>query len=224
MRYEQVREASFIQRPNRFVAYVELAGQVELVHVKNTGRCRELLLPGCRVSLAKAANPNRKTKYDLIAVEKPGLGWVNIDSQAPNQVVREWLQGRHGAGIDLLRPEYTYGRSRFDFYLEAAGKRVLLEVKGCTLEVGGVGYFPDAPTARGVKHLQELAAAVAQGYECCLAFVIAMPKVREVRPNLDTHPEFGAALAGARAAGVRVLYLPCEVGPAELCICDHIWA
>lgn len=224
MRYERVAEARFLERPNRFVAYVELLGAAgrELVHVKNTGRCRELLVPGRRVSLALAANSNRKTRYDLVAVEKPGLGWVNIDSQAPNQVVREWLAGQEG--ISLLRPEYKYGRSRVDFYLEYAGRRALMEVKGCTLEVDGVGYFPDAPTARGVKHLQELAGAVGQGYDCFLAFVIAMPGVREVRPNLATHPEFGKALAMAREAGVRVLYLPCTVGPSELAISGCILA
>lgn len=224
MRYERVAEARFIERPNRFVAYVELgeaAGQ-ELVHVKNTGRCRELLVPGRKVSLARAEGNSRKTRYDLVSVEKPGLGWVNIDSQAPNQVVREWLAGQEG--ISLLKPEYKYGRSRVDFYLEYAGRRALMEVKGCTLEVAGVGYFPDAPTARGLKHLQELAGAVGQGYDCFLAFVIAMPGVREVRPNLATYPEFGEALAMAREAGVRVLYLPCTVGPAELSISGCILA
>lgn len=218
MRYERTCSAAFIARPNRFVARVELNGETETVHVKNTGRCRELLLPGSRVILTPADNPARKTPYDLIGVYKEGLGWVNIDSTAPNRVVGEWLAARPAPFEDvaLIRPEYTFGRSRVDFYMEAPGRRILLEVKGCTLEIGGVGYFPDAPTERGVKHLQELARAAAEGWECYVAFVIAMPGVKEVRPNVATHPAFGEALEQAKAAGVRVLHLPCRVAPDEL--------
>ena len=220
MRYKNTITAKFIDRPNRFVAHVELAGRAETVHVKNTGRCRELLLPGAEVTLALAENPARKTKYDLISVYKNGLGWVNIDSQAPNAVVKAWLQAGPAQlpGITLLKPEHVYGSSRVDFYLELGKRKCLMEVKGCTLERDRVGYFPDAPTERGVRHLRELMDAVAQGYECYLAFVIAMPQVTEVRPNRATHPEFGEALDEAVRAGVQVLYLPCEVAPDALWI------
>ncbi len=213
MRYGKVVPAVFIDRPNRFIAHVELGGRRETVHVKNTGRCRELLLPGAEVWLAGSENPARKTAWDLIAVRKGNGLLVNIDSQAPNVVAREWLETR---GFDLIRPEFRYGQSRLDFMMERGRERFLMEVKGCTLEREGVGYFPDAPTLRGVKHLRELAAAAAKGWRCALAFVIQMEGVREVRPNRETHPEFGDALEEARAAGVRVLPLPCRVWPDRL--------
>ena len=174
-----------------------------------------MLLPGADVRLEVCDNPNRKTKYDLVAVYKPSLGWVNIDSQAPNKVVQEWLQTE---GYDLVRPEYTYGGSRIDFYMETGEEKYLLEVKGCTLEVDGIGYFPDAPTLRGVKHLHELAKAAQQGYHCAVAFVIQMEGVAEVRPNTATHPQFAEALAQARTAGVKVLFLLCRVEPDGLAI------
>lgn len=208
MKYEETCHAKFIDRPNRFIAHVELNGKTETVHVKNTGRCRELLLPGVNVILSHSGNSSRKTAYDLIAVYKEGLGLVNIDSQAPNQVVKEWLKGQE---FTLVRPEYGYGDSRIDFYMEKGNKRYLMEVKGCTLERDGIGYFPDAPTERGVKHLHELAKAVSEGYQTYLAFAIQMEGVTRVLPNVDTHPEFGAALEVAEAAGVKVLYLPCRV-------------
>lgn len=167
------------------------------------------------VRLEVCDNPNRKTKYDLVAVYKPSLGWVNIDSQAPNKVVQEWLQTE---GYDLVRPEYTYGGSRIDFYMEKGEEKYMLEVKGCTLEVDGIGYFPDAPTLRGVKHLHELAKAAQQGYHCAVAFVIQMEGVAEVRPNTATHPQFAEALAQARTAGVKVLFLLCRVEPDGLAI------
>ena len=230
MKYAKCREAVFLDRPNRFVAHVEIDGQTETVHVKNTGRCRELLLPGSRVILAESDNPARKTKYDLVTVWKEGLGWVNIDSQAPNTVVKEWLEKgtKVFPGLSLIRPEYTFGQSRVDFYLEcqeealsenSSGiKKILMEVKGCTLERDGIGYFPDAPTERGVKHLHELAGAVHEGYECYLAFVIAMPKVSMVYPNVQTHAAFGEALEKAQEAGVKVLYLTTEVTPEGMVI------
>ncbi len=208
MHYPNVREAIFLDRPNRFIAHTELDGVTETVHVKNTGRCRELLVPGRRVILSASDNPARRTKYDLIAVEKPGLGLVNIDSQAPNQVVREWLESQ---SPDFLKPEYTFGDSRLDFYAEKDGRRILIEVKGCTLEVDGVGYFPDAPTVRGTKHLGELAAAVSRGYECYAVFVIQMPGIREVRPNDATDPAFAEAWQTAQSAGVQIVFLPCIV-------------
>ncbi|MDO4719947.1 MAG: DNA/RNA nuclease SfsA [Peptostreptococcaceae bacterium] len=224
MRYENTVKAKFISRPNRFVAQVDMNGRIETVHVKNTSRCRELLLPGSEVVLNKSDKKGRKTKYDLIAVYKQNLGWVNIDSQAPNQAVREWLKGRPAPfqKAERIQPEYTYGKSRVDFYLEAPDRKILMEVKGCTLEVDGIGYFPDAPTERGVKHLRELTAAAQEGYECYIAFLIAMPGVRQVFPNTEMHPEFGAALSEARAAGVKTLYLICEVKPDSLSITESI--
>ena len=226
MKYRNTTPAKFISRQNRFVAQAAIDGRSETVHVKNTGRCKELLLPGSDVMLSKSDNPNRKTQYDLIAVYKAGLGWVNIDSQAPNQAVKEWLEARPAPFQDaeLIRPEYTYGASRVDFYLEGPGRKILMEVKGCTLEMDGIGYFPDAPTARGIKHLRELVAAVKEGYDCYIAFVIAMPGVRQVLPNMTTHPAVGTALAEAGAAGVHILYLLCEVTPDSISITEWIEA
>ena len=203
MKYREIVDGIFLDRPNRFIAHVDVNGTVETVHVKNTGRCRELLLPGAAVRLEVSDNPKRKTKYDLVAVRKQELGWVNMDSQAPNKVVGEWLSKQE---FDLVRPEFAYGRSRIDFYMEKGEQKYLLEVKGCTLEVGGIGYFPDAPTERGVKHLHELAQAQQKGYQCAVAFVIQMEGITEVRPNVSTQPEFGTALAEAKAAGVQVLH------------------
>lgn len=214
MRYERVIEGSFHVRINRFVAQVWIGENLETVHVKNTGRCRELLVPGAKVSLAVSDNPNRKTKYDLIAVVKNGK-WVNIDSQAPNQVVREWLLEQD---VDFIKPEFTYGKSRIDFYLEKGARKIFMEVKGCTLEIDGVGYFPDAPTERGVKHLRELTAAVQEGYECYIAFVIPMEGVQEVLPHAQMHLEFAKALSEAEEAGVKILYLGCMAAEQELWI------
>ena len=220
MKYKNTIPAKFIDRPNRFIAHVDIDGKVETVHVKNTGRCKELLLPGADVTLALSDNPSRKTKYDLISVFKNDIGWINIDSQAPNAVAKEWLESKPELfkDITLLRPEYTYGNSRVDFYLECGERKILIEVKGCTLEIDKVGYFPDAPTERGVKHLHELAGAVKDGYECYIAFVIAMNGITKVLPNVETHPEFGVALDEAVKAGVKILYLPCDVKPDKLTI------
>jgi len=225
MKYPKVVSAKFIDRPNRFIAHVEVEGRVETVHVKNTGRCKELLVPGCTVILEDCRNnAARKTGFDLIAVykhcEDGRVLLINMDSQAPNKVVAEWLSGQ---GYDFIRPEYTFGNSRVDFYMEkrlSGGdvQKCLLEVKGCTLEKDGMGYFPDAPTERGVKHLRELAAACGMGYKCYLAFVIQIPGVTEVRANISTHPEFGVALEEAKAAGVEVLFLCCDVKVDELVI------
>ena len=220
MIYPDTREAVFLARPNRFIAEVELAGKREIVHVKNTGRCRELLLPGAQVILAAGEGSGRKTVWDLVTVRKPSLGWVNIDSQAPNRVVREWLEGGGIPGLTAIRPEYPYGASRVDFRLERGEMRILMEVKGCTLERGGMGWFPDAPTLRGARHLRELAAARREGWECILAFVIAMPGVRQVLPNRETDPDFAQALEEAEKAGVEILHLPCAVGPDRLEILD----
>lgn len=208
LKYREIADGIFIDRPNRFVAHVNINGIVETVHVKNTGRCKELLLPGASVRMEVADNPNRKTKYDLVAVHKQGLGWVNMDSQAPNKVVAEWLALQ---GYTFIKPEYSYGRSRIDFYMEKGAQKYLMEVKGCTLEIDGIGYFPDAPTERGVKHLHELAQAQREGYQCAVAFVIQMEGITEVRPNIHTQPEFGAALTAAKKAGVQVLFLLCRI-------------
>ena len=213
MIYADTAEARFIDRPNRFIAHVELDGRTETVHVKNTGRCRELLLPNIPVVLEKSDNPNRKTKYDLIAVRKKKLGWINIDSQAPNKVVKEWLTKQD---FDVVIPEYSYGDSRIDFYMEKGNRKYLLEVKGCTLEIDGTGYFPDAPTVRGVKHIRELMKAQKQGFWCGVAFVIQMNGIEEVLPNKETHPEFGEALSEAKQAGVHVLNLTCSVDKNSL--------
>ena len=213
MKYPDVHPAIFLERPNRFIAHVEIDGRREIVHVKNTGRCKELLIPGCEVYLSRAENPGRKTAWDLIAVRKSNGLLINMDSQAPNTVVREWLAVRD---YSVIHPEYVYGDSRIDFYLERGNEKVLMEVKGCTLEIDGIGYFPDAPTQRGVKHLRGLEKAVQEGYRSILAFVIQMDGITEVRANAETHPAFAAALGKAVSAGVEVLYLPCHVEPDEL--------
>ena len=213
MRYENITRGRFIDRPNRFVAHVEINGKSETVHVKNTGRCRELLLPGAEVYLTEPGTPGRKTRYDLVAVRKANGILFNIDSQAPNKVVKEWLAGQ---AFDRVVPEYTYGNSRIDFYMERGDQKYLMEVKGCTLEVDGIGYFPDAPTERGVKHLHELIRAAGDSYRAIAAFVIQMDGVTEVRPNTATPPGFAAAFAEAEAAGVQILMLPCHVEPDRL--------
>ena len=217
MKYHNIVAGKFICRPNRFIAQVEIAGVETTVHVKNTGRCRELLIPGSKVYLEKASNPDRKTPYDLVAVDTP-IGIINIDSQAPNVVAREWLENQD---YDYIKPEYKYGDSRIDFYMEKGEDKYLMEVKGCTLIKDGIGYFPDAPTERGVKHLRELAAAKKLGYKAMIAFVIQVEGVTEVRPNIETHPEFVVALDEAIAAGVEVLYLCCSVKPDELCVIHY---
>ena len=218
MKYTNQYPAIFISRPNRFIATVDIEGTIETVHVKNTGRCRELLIPGVKVMLEKSNNPDRKTKYDLVMVYKENLGWVNIDSQMPNALVREWLESEpeEFLGLTLIKPEYTYGDSRVDFYLERGNEKILIEVKGVTLEIDGIGYFPDAPTERGVKHIRELIKARREGYEAYIAFVIQMNGIKEVRANMNTHREFGVALEEAQKAGVKVLMLECNVSENEI--------
>ena len=222
MKYPNIQKASFINRPNRFIAVVEIDGHKETVHVKNTGRCRELLVPGCEVWLTAPGNPDRKTKYDLVAVRKSNGILFNIDSQAPNKVVKEWLEKKD---YSFVKPEFTYGDSRIDFYMEKSKlnsstslepERFLMEVKGCTLEIDGIGYFPDAPTERGVKHIRELIKAKKEGYSAAIAFVIQMEGVREVLPNIEMHPEFGTAMEDAKKAGVKIIYYMCRVEPDEL--------
>ena len=214
MRYGNIKPGRFIDRPNRFTARVETDGRTETVHVKNTGRCRELLLPGAEVWLTEPGTAGRKTRYDLVTVRKNNGILINIDSQAPNRVVREWLDRQD---YDVILPEYRYGGSRLDFFLERNGERTLMEVKGCTLERDGTGYFPDAPTDRGVRHLRELSGAVKDGFHAVLAFAVQMNGITEVRPNIQTHPEFGKAWQEAEKAGVEILFLPCRVEP------DGLW-
>lgn len=216
MQYQAVKKGIFLHRPNRFIAQVEIDGQTETVHVKNTGRCRELLIPGATVYLEESSNPNRKTRFDLIAVEKGDL-LINMDAQAPNQVFWEWAEsGVFRPELALLRPETTWGKSRFDFYWEGGGKRGFVEVKGVTLEVGGLALFPDAPTERGIKHLEELIACRQEGYEAAVCFVIQMAGMSAFAPNERTHPAFGEALRRARDAGVEVLAYGCRVWPDRL--------
>ena len=222
MKYDSVVPATFISRPNRFIAHVQVEenqNDIEVVHVKNTGRCKELLIPGCKVYLEKPNNPNRKTKFDLIAVEKiypenpEKKLLVNMDSQLPNKVAHEWLKTQN---YSFIKPEFTFGKSRIDFYMEKDEEKFLMEVKGCTLEIDGIGYFPDAPTERGVKHLEELILASQQGYNCKIAFVIQMEGITEVRGNSVTHPEFAKTLEKAKNAGVEILFLCCRVMPDEV--------
>lgn len=222
MIYNRMVPGTFLERPNRFIAYVEVEGRKETVHVKNTGRCAELLQTGARVYLQESDNPDRKTKWDLIAVEK-GSRMVNMDSQIPNKVVKEWLEAGHlFENITRIQPEFTYGNSRFDLYVEADGKRIFIEVKGVTLEQDGVVRFPDAPSDRAVKHVEELKAAVKEGYEAYVFFVIQMKDVRYFTPNMDTHPAFGEALRDAARAGVHVLAYDCEVSSDRIAIADIV--
>lgn len=214
MEYGQVCRGTFLSRPNRFIAHVAVEGRTEVCHVKNTGRCRELLVPGATVYLESSDNPNRKTKYDLIAVEKGDL-LINMDAQAPNHVFGEWAAD-YWPGLLSLRPEYTWEDSRFDFRLETEAGVTFVEVKGVTLEENGEVRFPDAPTERGVKHLHGLRRAAEQGYGAAVCFVIQMKGVTHFRPNDATHPAFGQALRDAAAAGVQVLAYDCLVTPESL--------
>lgn len=222
MKYGQVEKARFLERPNRFVAWVELEGRRQICHVKNTGRCRELLVPGCAVYLEKARNPDRRTPYDLIAVEK-GDKLINMDSAAPNKVFGEWAaqSGLFGPA-PLIRPETVHGDSRFDFYIESQGRRIFAEVKGCTLEDQGRCLFPDAPTERGLKHLNGLIRCVEQGYEAMAVFVIQMEGARSFSPNDAADPAFGQALRRCRQAGVEILALECRVSPGAVAIRPEI--
>lgn len=219
MKYKNAVQARFLSRPNRFIAKVLLGGKEETVHVKNTGRCKELLTKNAIVYLDKSDNPTRKTAYDLVAVEKKreeDTLLINMDSSLPNAVAAEWLPvSGLFSPTALIKREVSFGRSRFDLYAEEGERRAFIEVKGVTLEKDGIAFFPDAPTERGVKHLEELSLAVKQGYEGYLLFVVQMKGVREVRPNDETHPAFGTALRHAAAAGVKILAVDCLVSPDE---------
>ena len=219
MIYKNVKAGVFLSRPNRFIANVEIDGEVHVCHVKNTGRCKELLIPGVKVFLEESDNPNRKTKFDLIAVYK-GDKLFNIDSNAPNKVFYEWLKELNE--ITLIKPERTYKNSRFDFYVEAGERKAFIEVKGVTLEKDGVHMFPDAPTERGVKHINELISCVKEGYGGAIVFVVQTNFGEYFTPNRDTHPEFAQALKIAEKQGVKILCFNCDVAPNELKIKEKI--
>lgn len=226
MKYKRIVEGVFVSRPNRFIAQVIVDGTEQTVHVKNTGRCRELLVEGARVYLSVSDNPARKTNYDLVAVEKVtdrGVLLINMDSQIPNDVVAEWLpQSGLFSGDAVFHREYTFGKSRFDFYVEDCNRKAFVEVKGVTLEDNGVVSFPDAPTERGVKHIEELVSALEKGYESYVIFVVQMKGVSEFRPNRERHPEFADVLRKANESGVKIISLDCFVSPDEMKIDSEI--
>ena len=215
MQYENMVPGIFRQRPNRFIAYIEIDGKTETVHVKNTGRCRELLPEGAKVWCQKSSNPNRKTQYDLIAVQK-GKRLINMDSQAPNTAVGEWLRSGGLGKLENIRAEVKHGQSRFDFAFEKDGLPCFMEVKGVTLETDGVCAFPDAPTTRGAKHLRELTALAGDGYGAYVLFVIQMSDVQYLHPNDATDPAFSEALRQAAKAGVKVLAMDCQVSTDQM--------
>ncbi len=220
MQYGTVKKGIFQERPNRFIAHVTIDGEPVICHVKNTGRCRELLVPGAEVWLEQGTNPKRKTPYDLIAVQK-GEKLINMDAQAPNKVFAEWAREFDPAATSV-RPEYTYGKSRLDFCLETQSGLHLVEVKGVTLEENGHARFPDAPTERGVKHLHELMRAVEEGHRASAVFIIQMEEVVDFAPNDVTHPAFGDALRKAAAVGVEIVAISCHVKPDSLTVLERI--
>ena len=239
MQYKHIHKAIFLSRPNRFIAHVMLNGKNETVHVKNTGRCKELLVPNATVYLEESDNPERKTKYDLIAVEKVVTDertasqktiLINMDSQAPNKVAAEWISNNNAyfPNLTLLKPEYTLGDSRFDFYAEYEDTdelhhKSLIEVKGCTLEKDGAALFPDAPTLRGLKHVRELTTFSKSGdYECMVLIIVQMKGCKFFTPNRETHPDFADALKEAKAAGVKIIAVECDVTPDTLLAKDEI--
>ena len=222
MLYSHIRKGTFLRRPNRFIAEVIIDGKLTLCHVKNTGRCKELLVPETTVFVEEVFSEKRKTKFDLIAVEKQGV-LINMDAQAPNCVFREYInRGSFLPNITYIRPEYRWGDSRFDFYLEQGNLRHLVEVKGVTVEENGVVRFPDAPTERGIKHIRGLISAMDQGFSSWICFVVQLGRAKYLVPNDDTHPEFGQALRAAKGAGVHILALACHVSSHSLEITHDI--
>jgi len=222
MKYDNIKEARFISRPNRFIANIEINGEQQVCHVKNTGRCKELLIPNAEIYVQEFDNSNRKTKYDLISVYK-GSRLVNIDSQVPNKVFMEWLKaGNMFDSISVVKAESLYKNSRFDFYIEADGKKIFAEVKGVTLEEEGVALFPDAPTERGVKHINELCECLMEGYEAFLIFIIQMKDVKYFAPNKKMHKEFAEALEKAQRKGVKIIGLDCEVSKNSINAKDYV--
>lgn len=226
MKYKNIVKGEFISRPNRFIAKVKIDGKEETVHVKNTGRCKELLVPGCAVYLEKSDNPERKTAYDLIAAVKStenGDILINMDSQIPNYCAEEFLcrPGLFPEGVKIRR-EVKYGNSRFDLYAEYEDKKAFIEVKGVTLENDGLALFPDAPTERGVKHINELIAAKKEGFDTYIMFVIQMSQVHTFSPNRKMHPDFADALKEAEKAGVKILAFRCNITPDKIEINDEV--
>lgn len=222
MKYTNTIKAEFLDRPNRFIAHVKVEDQVETVHVKNTGRCKELLVPGAEVVLEISDNPARKTRCDLICVNKNGR-WINMDSQIPNKAAAQWLrEGGYFPEDVTVYTEKKYGNSRFDLYVESPERKAFIEVKGVTLEEDNIVRFPDAPTQRGMKHVEELIRCMRDGYEAYLLFVIQMKDVKLFQPNWKTHPEFGEALCRAAAAGVKLLAYDCEVTEDTMEIRDAV--
>lgn len=219
MKYRKIKKGKFIERPNRFIAYVNVEGEEnnpQIVHVKNTGRCKELLVDNATVFLEESDNPNRKTKYDLVKVIKNGI-LINMDSQAPNKVVNEWLLNNGlFKNTELVKPEKTFEKSRFDFYVEGDGKKAWIEIKGVTLEKDGVAMFPDAPSDRAVKHIEHLIKAKNIGYEAYIVFVIQMKGIKYFTPNRETHPQFCETLIKANKSGVKILAYDCIVTEDEL--------
>ena len=227
MKYSNIIKGEFISRPNRFIANVKIENEIHTVHVKNTGRCKELLVPNCTVYLSGSDNPNRKTKYDLIAVEKerkdkPPL-LINMDSQIVNYVAEEWLKESGFFGKNAaIRREVTFGKSRFDFFIETENQKTFLEIKGVTLEKDGIALFPDAPTERGLKHINELIEAKRKGYSSYILFVIQMKEITEFSPNSETHIEFAKSLKKAEEKGVKIMAMDCDVSPDEIKISKEV--
>ncbi len=222
MNYDNILEGKFISRPNRFIAHVEINGKVEICHVKNTGRCKELLTPSATVFVEENNNPNRKTKFSLIGVIK-GKRMINMDSQVTNKVVHEWiLKGNLLKEVTLIKPEKKYNNSRFDFYIETENRKIFIEVKGVTLESEGIVKFPDAPTERGVKHVKELCDCIKDGYEAYIIFVIQMKDVLHFEPNIETHKEFAEVLKEAAKKGVNIIAVDCEVKEDSINIRDYV--
>lgn len=222
MKYDNILKGKFISRPNRFIAHIEINGKVEICHVKNTGRCKELLTPNAIVFVEENNNPKRKTKFSLIGVIK-GNRMINMDSQVTNKVVHEWiLDGNLLTGVTLIKPESKYNNSRFDFYIETKNRKIFIEVKGVTLESEGIVKFPDAPTERGVKHVKELCDCIKDGYDAYIIFVIQMKDVLHFEPNVETHKEFAEALKEAAESGVNILAVDCEVKKDSIDIRDYV--
>ena len=222
MKYDNILKGKFILRPNRFIAHIEINGKIEVCHVKNTGRCKELLIPNATVFVQENNNPKRKTKFSLISVIKENK-LINMDSQVPNKIVHEWISdGNLIKDITLIKPESKYKSSRFDFYIETENRKAFIEVKGVTLENQGVVKFPDAPTERGVKHVKELCECVKEGYDAYVIFVVQMKNVLHFEPNVETHKEFAEALKEAKKQGVNILAVDCEVKEDSIKIMDYV--
>lgn len=222
MQYDNIRRGQFISRPNRFIANILVNGKEEICHVKNTGRCTELLVPGAIIFVREVKNDRRRTKFDLVSVFK-GERLVNIDSQIPNNIFREWIESNnYFPGLSLVKPEYKYRNSRLDYYLEAGDQKIMVEIKGVTLEKDGAAFFPDAPTERGIKHINDLCHAITEGYEAYLIFIIQMKNVLYFAPNRETHPAFADAVLRSVDMGVQLLALDCDVTADSITVGNYV--